>query len=168
MDGISAAASIVGLTAAAGQLLQATKTLYNFWSAVKELPTHLRWLSEDMACMRDILEYIEQQASQGSRSDGTSPIYSALQRYGLHLGNLEALVSPLRLQKGKGGNDKTWKAIKGVFSADKIKLYRESLEEAKATLLIAQTLLHQSVFTVESTCSKLIDVGRESSVLKAA
>ena len=52
-------------------------------------------------------------------------------------------VRPLQSEAGSGTAKKAWKSVKAVFGSEKIKSYRENLESAKATLLLAQIQLHQ-------------------------
>lgn len=137
MDGLSTAGGVVSLVTIIGQLIQSTRTLYDFWSSVKDVPTRLQWLSEDLKLIQEILENIEQQSTRNP----TTSLCEALQRCAFYLGNLDVLVAPLRSRPRGGRKEKIWRSIKAVFSEDKIELYRENLESAKTTLLLTQSTL---------------------------
>ncbi len=151
MDGgLSAAGSIVSLVAIAGQLIQSTKSLYEFWSSVKEIPTRLQWLREDLKVIQGIIEQI---SVQSSSARGTTVACHALQNCAIHLNNLKVLVAPLQRRSTKSRKKEIWKSVKAAFNAEKIKLYRENLEAAKLTLVLAQNSLTQLVVTPFVECS---------------
>ena len=95
MDVVSAAASIVSLVTITGQLIQSTKALHKFWSSVKDIPTHLQWLTEDLKFIQETLEHIQQQYIQSAITVETTKVREALQKCAFHLKNLNNLVEPL-------------------------------------------------------------------------
>ena len=145
MDGLSVAGSVVSLAAITGQLIQSTKALYEFWTFVKEVPTRLQWLGEDLKCLEDSFVSFRQLCAQKQSTIGVQNWLQALQRCSFHLRNLEALVAPFRTQIEDGRMQRVWRSIKAEFNANKVEEFRANLEAAKASLLLVQTALTQSV-----------------------
>src|SRR5579863_4019028 len=138
MEVVGAAASVAGLVTLLGQLLQSAKQLHEFWSSIKEVPESLRWLVDDLDMIREVLVLIKDQATQGSDTSGSGNAIPLLQKCISYVENLEGLVKPLQSENGASRRLKTWKSVKAVFATEKIKFYRDNLESAKVTLLLAQ------------------------------
>ena len=98
MDGLSAAGGIVSLVGLVGQLVQSVEALYQFWSCVKDVPTHLQWLVEDLRLLQAILASITQQSVEGLSTVGATMVPQALRSCAVHLSNLEELIAPLQSQ----------------------------------------------------------------------
>ena len=164
MDAVSVAASIVSLVTIAGQLIQSTKSLHQFWSSVKDVPTYLQWLTEDLKSIQEILESIQQQYIQSINTSEMTRACQALQKCAFHLTNLKNLVEPLYARSSPDGKRKIWGLIKAVFDNSRIQLYRENLEEAKSALIIAQNSSNfkmagqtrETILAVESGVSRLL------------
>ena len=145
MDGLSTAGSVVSLVAIAGQLIQSTQTLFEFWSSVKDVPARLQWLIEDLRCVEKALEHIQQQCARNPNMDGAENGCQALQRCVLYMNNLRSLVAPFHSRPEEHGKRRVWKSIKAEFNAKKVTLCRENLEAAKSLLLLTQTTLNRLV-----------------------
>ena len=145
METLATAGSVVSFVAIAGQLVQSTKALYEFWSSVKNVPVRLQWLSEDLRCLNKFLEHIRQQCARDPIATGADPGCQALQRCAIYTTNLEALIAPFRSQDGDHAKRRVWKSVKAEFSAKKIKSYRENLEAAKVNLILAVTFMNRFV-----------------------
>ena len=143
MEGLSATGSIVSLVAITGQLFESTKALYEFWTSVKEVPSRLQWLSEDLKCLENSLESIRHQSARNISDNGSQNGYQALRSCRFHMHNLEALVAPFQSRTEDGKRPRMWKSIKAEFNAKKIELYRGNLEAAKASLLVTQIAITQ-------------------------
>ena len=163
MDGVSAAASVVSLVTIAGQLIQSIKAVYEFWSSVKGVPTRLAWLVEDLQFLQQTLKQVEQYAIQDPSVGENKNCRQALEMCALHVANLEELITPLQSLLGERKKVVLWKSVKAVFCVKKVELYRKYLEEAKATVLLACTILNRfaALSTRIALCLKLINL-RES------
>ena len=152
MDGVSAAASVVGLV---GQLIQSIKALHDFWSSVRDIPTRLQWLSKDLHFLQQTLEQIEQNAI---RDPGVSEdMYGrqALEMCTLHIAKLEELIRPLQPQLGEGRTIVFRKSVKAVFCVEKMERCRKRIEEAKTTILLAYYSLNRFVTIPRASNSAL-------------
>jgi Fungal N-terminal domain of STAND proteins len=143
MEALGAAGSVVGLAAALGQIIEGVTQLHDFWSSVKEVPKSLLWLITDLEILHDILRSIDSSSAQLSPSSDTSALNGVLQKCALYLKTLQETVKPLQSETGVSTAKRTWRSVKAVFSTEKIKSYRENLEAAKVTLLLAQSQLNQ-------------------------
>ena len=145
MEGLSAAGSVVSILAITGQIVQSTKALYEFWSSVKDVPSRLHWLSEDLKPLQQSVEYIYAQAAQDPNISDIQINRPALHRCLVHMQNLETLIAPFRSRPELGTQGRVWKSIKAEFNAKKIEHYRLNLETAKSLLILTQTSATRSV-----------------------
>lgn len=143
MEALGAAGSIVSLAAVLAQLIQTVTQLHDPRSSLKDAPKSLMWLSTDLEILHGILQSIDSSSVQLSHTSDTSHLDGILRKCALYIGNLQETVRPLQSEAGSGTAKKAWKSVKAVFGSEKIKSYRENLESAKATLLLAQIQLHQ-------------------------
>ena len=146
MDGVSTAGGVVSLVAVAGQLAQATKKLYDFWSSVKDIPESLQWLTEDLRLVGQIIDHIQRQSSPNSSAVRDIQC-QALQRCTSYIKILEALVAPWVPAAGGRNNETLWRSIKATFKSDKIKNYKTNLEAAKTSLILDQNAWYQDMIT---------------------
>jgi hypothetical protein len=51
---------------------------------------------------------------------------------------LADLIRPLAMEVGCGKRERTWKSLKGAFSASRLKQVRRTLESAKMTIMLAK------------------------------
>ena len=142
MEALGAAASVVSLATILAQLIDGVTQLHGFWTSVKEVPKSLTWLSTDLEILHDILQSIESSSVQLSQTGDTSPLSGILQKCALYIEYLQETVKPLQSEARDKPVKKAWRSVKAVFDSKKIKSYRENLESAKATLLLAQNQLH--------------------------
>jgi hypothetical protein len=80
---------------------------------------------------------------QLSLSSDTSALNGILQRCALYLKTLQETVKTLQSETGVRTAKRTSRSVKAVFGSKKIKSYRENLEAAKVTLLLARSQLNQ-------------------------
>ena len=142
MEALGAAASVVSLATILAQLINGVTQLRGFWTSVKDVPKSLTWLSTDLEILHDILQSIESSSVQLSQTGDTSPLSGILQKCALYIEYLQETVKPLQSRAGDKPLKRAWRSVKAVFDSKKIESYRENLESAKATLLLAQNQLH--------------------------
>ena len=138
MDPLSMTASITALVTVAAQVAAGIKQLHSFWSSVADAPASLRTLLADIHLIRDLFHGIDASITHTS-NDAAELMSKLLKRCLLDLESLEKLASPVLPAAGESPTKIAWKSIKAVLKADKLKSYREHLESAKLTLVLAHS-----------------------------
>jgi len=98
--------------------------------------------------MRGLLTAIEDSVKQSplqANTDTAVPIHQLLRKCRSYLSTLQDLAKAVLPQPGDSMSRATWKSLKAVLKADKMKTYRGNLESAKITLILAQSYSNQSV-----------------------
>ncbi|KAK3360654.1 hypothetical protein B0T25DRAFT_565537 [Lasiosphaeria hispida] len=131
-------ASITALVTIIAQMAAGIQKLHAFWSSVADAPASLRGLLADIQLVRDLFNGIKSSITYHNASHGIMELMSKLLgRSLLELKSLKNLVKTVLL----GGRDNptkiAWKLIKARLKAEKFKAYRERLELAKLTLVLA-------------------------------
>lgn len=146
MDPLSATASIAGLVGLAVQITTSIKQLHAFWSAVSDAPTSLRYILADIQLIRDLFHNIEASFVSTAMTQSTLDLMDQLlKRCLLDLNSLENFVQTVLPVHGDSLRKATWKSIKSALKADKLKSYREHLESAKVTLVLAHSYANEYV-----------------------
>ncbi|KAF1992430.1 hypothetical protein K402DRAFT_399545 [Aulographum hederae CBS 113979] len=119
MDGLSGAASGIAVVSIALQLADGFLKLHSFWSSVNDAPQEARTILDDLFSLHRILEQIASNSSAIA----------------------DATILMTEFEKGfrNGGKVKRkWTACKMVSKKEKLVAFRNSLEEAKSSLILAQ------------------------------
>lgn len=144
MDPLSMTASITALVTVAAQVAAGIKHLHSFWSSVADAPASLRTLLADIQLIRDLFNGIGASIThQNTSNDATELMSKLLMRCLLDLESLEKLANPILPAGGESSTKIAWKSIKAVLKAGKLKSYREHLESAKLTLVLAHGYANQ-------------------------
>lgn len=134
MDGLSATASIVGVTSVTVLLADGVKKLHDFWCSVRDAPDDVRAIAGDLEVLSHILAEINLEGQEENAS-----MKAALLRCVDATKPLAAIVQDLEPGfESKSPRTRKWSAFRMTFKSEKIKIYQSSLERMKTTLILAQ------------------------------
>jgi F420-0:gamma-glutamyl ligase len=135
MDGISAAAGVIALGSAAVDIAELVKRLYDYWQSIQEAPDDFRAITEDLAYLHAILR--RSSLRKSTDVDLVAILESCIRK-------VEGLVALTEdLEPGFASRSKRmrkWSAMKMVFRESKINKFRQSLNETKSTILLANQI----------------------------
>ncbi|KAE9374686.1 hypothetical protein N431DRAFT_464918 [Stipitochalara longipes BDJ] len=132
MDGLSAAASGMAVVSLAFQLAGGFIQLYDFWGTVQDAPHEVNEMLMDLKLLSRILNELV------NRKDPSPHVKDALEHCDT---KVEVLLSIVREFEpdftNHSGRVRLWKAFKAARKKQKLKRFRDSLQETKTTLLLA-------------------------------
>jgi hypothetical protein len=135
MDGVSAAAGVIGIGTAFLNLAENINKLYDFWKSIQGAPDDLQSITHDLSHLHIILKESKLRGSDGIPA-------SILDGCAKKVESLVALID--RLEPGFSSSKKRvrkWSAIKWVLQEGKIRKFKQSLEETKTTIALAQQIV---------------------------
>lgn len=148
MDGLSSASGVFAAVSIAIELAATIRKIVKFGKAVKDAPTQIRALFQDLEVLDAVITRIEQ-LNQHVAVDNVSE--KALQNCQIKLLKLQNVIDQAQLNiKSKSRFRRNWGAFKFVLNEAEIQSIQASIQEAKSTLQLAQT---QSLVYVFSTAS---------------
>ncbi|KAF4631032.1 hypothetical protein G7Y89_g7100 [Cudoniella acicularis] len=140
---ISWGASVIAVISLAFQLADCVKELHEFWASVREAPSDLQPIVDDLKLLSTVLS---EMAAQSSRNHSNSTMDDVLKVCMRQIEELQAITN--ELEKGFTSarmRTRIWSAIKAKFKEEKIEKFRLALINFKTTLLLAhQAAFHQS------------------------
>lgn len=136
MEGAASVIGVVGVATITIQLAESIKKLSDFWSSVKEAPSDVQAIIDDLDLLCSVFKSI------GSDIDLIEDDL-LLERV---LCNCVVTIKPLGailqdIQRGFASTKRSvrkWTAIKSVLKWDKIKKFQEILDRLKGTLMLVQ------------------------------
>ena len=130
------AAGVFAIVSLAIQLAENMKKLSDFWSSVKEAPSDVQAIVDDLDLLCDVLESI---ASEAHWTESDVLLERILQRCTEYIEKLDAILQ--EVQPGFASTKRPvrqWTAIKLVVKSDKIKKFQLILDRLKGTLMLVQ------------------------------
>lgn len=140
MDGFSAAANIITVTSIAVQLSESIKKLLEFWISIKNAPEDIHAITTDLQILSSVLSRI---AFEAQRVRPDPSMLAALNSCSSKIERLKYIVEDLESGfKSANSSIRRWSALKTVFKNERLKIFQDSLERTKSTLVLMQNL-HQ-------------------------
>jgi hypothetical protein len=140
MEILSGASSVIAVVSLAFQLGDKTKELCAFWQSMKEAPKEVELILSDLSIVASLADIIRLEAP--AARPHTQLLDINLKALGQCLGSITDLQNLiLKYQPGISSASRrtqTWNACKWAWNADKIKSFRETLKDAKFTLMLAR------------------------------
>ena len=122
------------------QLGEKTKKLCDFWKAVKGAPHEIEQIVSDLSIITSLTDIIRQEAeSPRPQAQLLNINLKALDQCLGSITELQNLI--LKYQPGISSANRrtqTWSACKMSWNAEKIRGFRETLQDAKLTLMLAR------------------------------
>lgn len=126
----------VGVTAAAGQLIDGIVKLHSFCSQVRNLPDDIQTAVDDLSIMVEVLEFVQVEMGpetlvpQPSNSSSSMKVLSNLQKSSQQVGEV---LEEMRIKLGK---KKYWGRIKAVGMTKKLEKAAKRVENAQRMVLV--------------------------------
>jgi hypothetical protein len=140
MEVLSAASNVIAIASLALQLGDTTRKLCNFWKAVEGAPREIEQIVSDLSIISSLADIIRQEAE--SPKPHTQLIDINLKALGQCLGSMTDLQNLiLKYQSGISSSSrraKTWSACKMSWNGEKIGSFRQTVQDAKFTLMLAR------------------------------
>jgi hypothetical protein len=140
MDVLSATSSVIAVVSLAIQLGDKSKKLCDFWKAVKWAPQEIEQIVSDLSIIASLTDIIRQEAE--SPRPHTQLLDINLKALGQCFGSITDLQNlTFKYQPGISSERRgtqTWSACKLLWNAEKIRGFRETLKDAKFTLMLAR------------------------------
>ncbi|MCJ1389076.1 hypothetical protein MMC18_001930 [Xylographa bjoerkii] len=133
MDGASGVMAVASL---ALQLVDSVKQLYDFWESVREAPSSITGLVEDLKIFSAMLEELQHDEEIFGPQKVT---LLALESCRVKVNTLHALLQPAGFNSTSKVVRK-WTSLKAVLRRDKLERFRCILQEAHNTLMSAQLI----------------------------
>jgi hypothetical protein len=135
-EALGVAGSVVSFVGLAGQVAQGINYLYNFFNTMKDAPSDVKSLAEELKVLGTILDEVDR-----DRLD-SAPVGAALQRCKDVIEELEDLIRKSNLTTEQSRTRKIWSQMSAAFRNEKFRKYTEQLERAKSMLLHAKLEAH--------------------------
>ena len=138
MDGLSGAASGIAVVSIAIQLADSIKKLYEFWTSVQDAPEDIRAIVKELRLLSAVLDGIKlNEQRYGPDPTTTIVLESCTDKVTALVGLVDDLEPGFASTSRR---HRKWSAFKMTLRSEKIKKLRVSLEETKATLILAQQI----------------------------
>ena len=134
MEGLAAAASVVGVASLALQLAGSVKKLHDFWDSVKEAPEDVRSITSDLQLLSSVLSDI---ASEAQHVTPDHTLEAVMERCVMKVKTLNTILN--ELEPGFASSrtlKRKWTALKNVLKSEKVKKFQTSLQDLKTTLIL--------------------------------
>ena len=141
MDGLSGAASVVGVVSLTVQLGDSIKKLCDFWDSVKEAPDDVHAISTDLSLLSSVLAEMAFEEQHCGPDHTLTRVLEACRGRVNKLTNITNDMEPgfastsLRIRK--------WTAFKAVLKRERIQKFQKVLDGLKMTLMLAQQSHHR-------------------------
>lgn len=134
MEGLAAAASVVGVASLALQLADSVKKLHDFWDSVKKAPEDVRSITSDLQLLSSVLSNI---ASEAQHVTPDHTLEAVMERCVMKVKTLNTILN--ELEPGFTSS-RTFKrkctALRSVLKSEKVKKFQASLQDLKTTLIL--------------------------------
>lgn len=137
MDGISSASGVFAAVSIAIQLAETIKKIVDFGKAVKDAPTQVRTLFDDLELLAAVLSQIQQLDGFVAHDNVDEKALLNCQGKVLKLHN--AINETQLSLKSKSRVRRKWCAFKFALDDSEIQSIRTSIADAKSTLQLAQS-----------------------------
>ena len=141
MDGLSAAASLIGVASITVQLADSIKKLYEFWSSITDAPEDVQNVAVELALLTSVLSDIASEARYGDSDNTFTAVMEACM---LRVKTLDDILLEIKLNLASASPIKRkWAAVKSILNSDRIKKFQTSLEGLKSTLILVRQQQHR-------------------------
>jgi hypothetical protein len=136
MDGISSGSGVFAAVSIAIQLGESIKKIVELGKAIKDAPTHIRALFQDLEVLAAVLSQIQQLNKHVAFDNVTE---KALQNCQIKILKLQNAIHQAQLNvKSKSRLRRKWGAFSFALNEHEIQSIQISIEEAKSTLQLVQ------------------------------
>jgi hypothetical protein len=136
MDGLSGAASVIGVVSLAIQLADSVKKLLNFWDSVQNAPENVKAITKGLKVLSVVLDNIEAHQKLHGEDQATTELLDSCRDHVTALMNLIQDFEPGFTSQSR--RTRQWVALKAVFKKEQIQKFQHLIQETKITLIMAQ------------------------------
>ena len=139
-DPLTLAASAIGITSLAIQLLEKTKTIHELWTLVRDAPAELTRLLEDL---EDVSQLLQEVIEQATNVDPSSRAILFVRKCEIRLDELRDTVGSMDTSSGNGRRAFVKRAVKILGNDQKVLRMRNNLQETIHYLSLALQILQR-------------------------
>ncbi|KAI9715462.1 MAG: hypothetical protein M1812_005938 [Candelaria pacifica] len=137
-DPLTLAASAVGITSLAIQLLEKAKTIHELWTLVRDAPAELKRLLEDL---EDVSQLLQEVIDQSTKVDPNSRAILFVRKCESRLDDLRTIVGSMDSSRGNGKRAFVKRVVKVLGNDQKVLRMRNNLQETINYLSLALQIL---------------------------
>ncbi|KAI1416416.1 P-loop containing nucleoside triphosphate hydrolase protein [Hypoxylon sp. FL1857] len=156
MDGLSGAASVIGVVSIALQIAVGLNTLKSFWGSMKSAHSDVKAIIGDIQLLLSIIEHIRDNGEKYGSDETTE---AALRRCQDRIVLLNKLAEDIELGcRSTSKRKRLWSPFKAALKAKDIQKFQDALHDTKLTLILAR---QTSTFAVTQHSLTTIQTGVE-------
>ncbi|KAF2094941.1 hypothetical protein NA57DRAFT_60343 [Rhizodiscina lignyota] len=135
---LATASAVVGVAAAAGQLIDGIAKLKAFCAQIRDIPNDIQNIVDDLSTLTDVLDFVQAEMGQASyfpsNPGATAKVLSNLQQ------SSQQVQEVLKQMQAQVGKKKYWGRVKAVEMKRKLDKAALRLQNVQNMLLVSLTI----------------------------
>lgn len=130
--------TVIGIVSLVGQLLRGLKSLHTFFGDIKDAPSDVQTLTQELSSVETILNKTLDQLNTINPNNRNTLLATAVRNCAEHVSGLENLTRPLRLKGHDGSIKRMWKQVATAYKKEDFQNHIAMLHGARLNIIAAQ------------------------------
>lgn len=130
--------TVIGIVSLVGQLLQGLKSLRTFFGDIKDAPSDVQTLTQELSSTEAVLNKTHDQLNNNNPDNRNTLLETAVRNCAEQVSKLEDLTRPLQVKQRDGQIKRIWKQIATAFKKEDLQKHIAMLSRARLDIIAAQ------------------------------